>query len=103
MKPYRVVIEHEVWVVAESARAAEVDARDALRDEEIEGYAVEVTARTHRAPDEDSYIPYGEKDRDDPDRTVAQWRETLGVPWTPTPEEAALFAKLRAFNAGAKP
>lgn len=80
LKLYRVEVDHEIWVVAEDLQQANWHAAEALREEyEIGFFAEQVTNSTMPAPDNEDFIPWGERDKDDPDRTVAQWREVLGV------------------------
>ena len=77
MKLYVVTISTEVVVLAESPRHAERVAQD-LRTIDHGEYGYDVAPRSYLSVgwDDDS-IPFGHGDDEDPDRTIAQWKERL--------------------------
>lgn len=78
---FTVTLEMEIVVVAESERDAEEGARDAIK--ELDSYEFLTRAQPmRRLPSAWTLkaLPWGDRDEDNPDRTVGQWVDLGAAP-----------------------
>jgi hypothetical protein len=71
---FTVTLETEIVVLAENLSSAEGAAKEAQRDIDPGAYTIHAVAMRHLPGDWDlQAIPFGDEDKDDPDRTTEQW------------------------------
>ncbi len=81
LKLYTVAIETEIVVLANSPGEAEEQAANAQSDLSESDYGIHARNMSHLPAEwEMDSIPFGEKDDDDPDRTLGEWIERGAAP-----------------------